>query len=180
MDEQRRIARQVGHRADGRGGPDTPPVDFRRKADEAGISPSQAAALIAAEYGIECDADDVTKVMRDTGQEKRWTHWFLSPRMVAIAAGGIMQRRAGWWQKRLVHGDVMAEVEGLVEGKVVLMSVPMRHIDEPGKGTVSVELEESIVCREWPTGIVTGRLDLDPDQEQYEMTPRYIYTRTGA
>lgn len=154
-----------------------PPGRLRRKVNEEGISTGQAAALLRQEYGVECSDLEVARVLRETGAEKYWTHWFVLPEQLPMLAGGVRQRLALWWQKRLVRGEQMCAVAGVVDGKEVLMSLPLERVYRKGLSDPEVRLYERIDCYEWPTGTRTGRLDLDPDQEQDEATARYIYTR---
>jgi hypothetical protein len=147
------------------------------KADDPGISTGQAVAVLAEAYGIAATERDVSEALRHIGAEKRWTHWRIDPPMMPGVAGAVMQRAALWWQKRLVRGDRMADVEGLIEGRTVRLMVPLERVWVGQGKPEKLRLYERLPCYEWPTGRVTGWLELDPEQEQYEMTPRYLYTR---
>jgi hypothetical protein len=156
-------------------GVETPPGSLRAKSDEAGISTGQAAAVIAAGTGMVITASDVSKALLDLGYERYWAQWYLTPAMVDEAAGRIMQRRALWWQKRMVRGDVLAEVEGMVEGMTVVLSVPMWRDDSLPAPDRELRPFDEIPMYEWPTGLRTGSMRLLEAAEGKR--PRYRYTR---
>jgi hypothetical protein len=174
-----RVSEQSDRAAVGDGeGVETPPRSLRAKSDEQGISTGQAAAVISAGTGMAVVAGDVSRALVDLGYERYWSQWYLTPGMVDEAAGRIMQRRALWWQKRMVRGDVLAEVEGIVEGRSVVLSVPMWRDDSKPLQERTMEPFAEFATYEWPTGTKTGVMRLveaEPGQR-----PRYRYTRTRA
>lgn len=152
-------------------GDKAPPVVLRRKADEQGITTREAAAVINARWSLECDAAEVAKACGELEYVRHWAQWYVLPEQVEEIAGRIVQRRALWWQKRMVRGDVLAEVEGLVDGDVMVLSLPMERLDDGSRDPKDMRLFERLPLFEWPTARQTGWLELV--SEKGAERPRY-------